>query len=326
MQELILPDYLDGTRIARDNIHLYNLYLCSHLIKYMNLISDTTIEVKFNEPKIPQVDGINLPDLLPILNHDESLKVFLRAYKGYKENINSKNYIFTKDLSDSLVKTRLDVKSKFLPKKFSGFILMRGLKDNDGEDIKGFFVDIKSEPNHFLYLGYVGYSEEYRGYTISHLNIPLENPEKPLKDIISQHDHIYRGVPKNIISKLDSNFESFDNIFEKTVKQGRYYDHFHAILNAIIYISSEQESLEENSNIFSNKKSKKVTQQKIYTPKKFYILGKNFSFPKEYTCGEVHVSGFWRWQPHGPQRSLLKRIFIAPHKRNYNKKEIDLEV
>jgi hypothetical protein len=328
MQELILPDYLDGTRIVRDNIHLYNLYLCCHLIKYMHPVNDSLLEIKFDNNIIPQVDGIALPDLVPLLSHDESMKIFLRSYKGYKENINSKNYIFTKDLTHSLIKTKLDIKSKFLPKKFSGFILMRGLKDNDDEEIKGFFVDIKDEPTHFLYLGYIGYSEKYKGYTVSHLNIPLEDPEKPIKDLIQKHDHIYRGVNSDTLSKIKTevNLENFNNFFEKTIKQGEYYDHFHALLNAIIYINSEQENLVEDKNVFSTKKSKKQTQQKIYTSKSFYIFGKNFNLPKEYTCGEIQVTGFWRWQPHGPQRSLLKRIFIAPHTRNYNKKDTILEV
>lgn len=327
MQELILPDYLDGTRVARDNIHLYNLYLCCNLINYMNIVSDSAIEIKFPDHEIPKIDGLDISNLVPLLNHDESMKVFLRAYKGYRENTNSKNFIFTKDLTQSLLKTKLDIKSKYLPKNFSGFILMRGLLDNDGEEIKGFFIDIKNDPSHFLYLGFVGFSKEYQGYTVSHLNIPLDDSEKPIKDMISQHDHIYRGIDRETINKINSgsSLKNLDNIFNKTVKQGEYYDHFHAILNAVIYINSEQENSIEEKNIFSNKKSKKETQQKIYTPKSYIYFGKNFNFPKEYNCGEIQVSGFWRWQPHGPQRSLLKRIFIAPHTRNYNQKEINLE-
>jgi hypothetical protein len=326
MQNFILPDYLDGTKIDSKNINLFNLYLVSQLTPYMRIMSDLQVEIRFEKGEHPEIEGIPLDSLVPIIRHDESMKVFLRALKGYRENP-SKNYIFTKDLTTSLKNTKLDVRSKYLPKKFSAFIEMKGLFDHEGEEIKGFFVDIKSDPNHFIYLGFVNFNHNLNSYTISHLNIPLEDSERPLSELIKDYQYVCRGVDKEMLKKWKTGENICGNpIIEEYVQQGEYYDHFHAVFNAIIYITNPQEDMIEESNIFSDKKSKRDTQKKIYTPKNFIILGKNFKNPKEYTCGEIGVSGHWRWQPYGPARSLLKRIFIKPHTRNYNNKLSDTEV
>lgn len=320
MQHFILPDYLDGTKINKENIHLFNLYLCSQLTDYMKCLSEVQVEIVFDKDENPIVEGFPIANLLPLIRHDESMKVFLRALKGYKENP-SKNYIFTKELTNSLKETKLDIKTKYLPDNFSGFIEMKGLLDHEGEEIKGFFIDIQNNDKKFIYMGFISYNRDNRNYNISHLNIPLENNDKSIRELIGEYQYVCRGINKKAVDKvLGGDTLNQDLIFDEKKQRGEYYDHFHAIFNALVYIANPQENMDEDINIFRGKAKKIATQKKIYTPKKFILLGKNFKMPKEYRCGEVGVTGHWRWQPYGPQNSLLKRIFIKPYIRNYTNK------
>ena len=318
MQTHLLPDYLDGSKKVKDG-YLKALQTFCKITPYLKLKKATQMVVEFPVDKEPLTEeGFNLKDLMPLLNQDESMKVFLRTYKGYAEKPN-KNIIIHKNLAEALSKTKLDIKTKYLPKNFTAFLDIKGLEDNDGDTILGTFVDINQDDGWCLNMGILCKARDGVNYPISHINLPLDDSDTSLAEIVQRYKHVYNRLPKEIVEEYKNegrivDFESFD----KVVFQGGYYSHIHTILNCILYITNSPELCVEQENNFSKKKSKRETQLKIYTSKKYIILGKEFTFPKEYTCGEVSVSGHFRWQPYGPSRAYVKHIYIKPHLRNYN--------
>jgi len=317
MQSFLLPDYLDRSKKSK-NGNMEALAMCCALSDYVRIKGNTEMVIEFPINKEPLVDGFNLKSLMPLISQDESMKVFLRTYKGYKEKPH-KNYIIHKNLVKALSETKLDIKSKYLPKEFTAFIDLQGLVDNDGDEIKGVFVDITQEHGGMLYLGIVNYTEAINNFPISHLNIPLDDEKRSIAEVIKDYDQVYSTIRPELLASLntkDGKIENFDG-FYKLIFQAGYHNYIHAILNAILYIHNSPKLCIEQENNFSEKKSKMVAQKNIYTSKKFVVLGKDFSFPKEYSCGEVGVVGHFRWQPYGPNRELVKHIYINPHVRNY---------
>jgi hypothetical protein len=321
MQNFILPDFLDGTKIPK-NQNLEAISKICSITSYMKIINDTLIKIDFGD-HIPFIDGIPASDFVEIINKDESLLVFLRAYKEYLEK-DSKNFIFEKNLVKALVGTNLDVKVKYLPKNFTAFIDLKNLRDQDGDIIQGVFVDIRNKPTSYLCLGFLALKEELKAYTISHLNIPLGDDEDSIEKIIKNHKEIIHSFSEEDFEKLKSG-EKVSNLnsIKKVLDEATYHDHIKAIFNALIYVNNTEFKIERNN--FSSKKSKKEAQEKIYTKKDFIIFGRDYSLPKEFTCGVVGVSGHFRWQPYGPNRSLLKHIFIKPHTRNYGNNHAGIE-
>lgn len=317
MQPFIIPDYLDLIKQPK-NVHLHTIALACALTPYMNVVNDTTVNINF-KGKLPCVNGFFLHELVPLISKDESLKVFLRTYKAYKEK-NSKNYLINKNLSQALFDTKLDLKVKLLPKNFTAFLDIKNLTDHDGDLIEGIFVDIYDKPEPTLFMGALCYKKELDLYCVSHLHISLSDSESLLVDVIKKYKEINSYITPEACEKIKQG-ESFDipkSLYTET-RSAKYHKHLHAIFNTILYIHHHPETMVEESNTFSNKKSKRLGQEKVYTQRRFIEVGKGFTLPKEYTCGEIGVIGHWRWQPYGALRAFIKHIFIAPHVRNYSK-------
>lgn len=51
------------------------------------------------------------------------------------------------------------------------------------------------------------------------------------------------------------------------------------------------------------------------------LVGYDFKKPREYQVGETLVTGHFRWQPYGENRSKVKLIWIEPFTRQYGKAE-----
>lgn len=325
MQNFILPDYLDGSKNSK-NFNLNTISQLCQITNYMRIINETTVKIEFGDT-IPTIEGVPMSEFVSLINKDESLLVFLRSYKGYLES-DSKNYLVEKNLTKALLDTKLDLKVKYLPKKFSAFIDFKNLIDQDGDEIQGVFVDIREIPKPNFYMGYLALNKDLNSYTIGHLNIPLYDLEENIETIIKRHKEVHQVLSEEDYLKIKKGqeVEGLKSI-KKVYNEANYYNHIKAIFNTILYINNTPELCQEEENIFSDKKSKRETQEKIYTHKKFIKLGKGFELPREYTCGTVGVRGHFRWQPHGPERSLIKHIYIKPHTRNYslNKNEINDE-
>lgn len=316
MREFILPDYLDRTKISKNESIDAISRICG-ITKYMRIINETLVKIEFGD-KIPEIDGVPLTSFVELISRDESLSIFLRSYKGYLEN-KGKNYIIEKNLTEALIDTKLDLKVKYLPKNFTAFFDFKNLEDHDGDIIKGVFVDIIETSTHNLCMGFLALNKELNTYTISHLNIPLEDGEESIEKVIKKHKEIVQTISDEDMEKI-KNGEFVSNLksVKKVIEEANYHKHIKAVFNAILYIINSSELLIEEENIFSNKRNKSDGQKKIFTQKKFIVLGKNFSLPREYTCGQVGVKGHFRWQPYGPERSFIKHIYIMPHTRNYS--------
>ena len=306
MQKIILPDILDKS-VTTKNASLEALVYISSFARYLKIIGNTEILVN-----ISQDTGISNERFLDELQRDESMKVYLRAYHDYITYPN-KNYIISRNLAKALSETKVDVKGKYLPKKFNGFIEIEGLLDRDGDEIKGIFVSIQ---NDFLAMGYLTYNFANKTYGIGHANYDLPKEEELIEEKIKQFRHVDRGSNfrdksrEEIMSLLDK------GVTPDTVYTPSEYDPFlSTIINSLLYINSCQD-LNESLNVFSKKKSKLEGEIKNFTRKPFVLLGKDFVYPKVYSDSEVVVRGHWRWQPYGPQWSLIKHIYIQPHFRN----------
>jgi len=308
MQQILIPDYLDGS--AKTNrVDIQGLSVIASLYEAITEVSDTQLNI--NNLKLKEISekiGIDLFPYINILEKDSSVKTFLRAYKGYREN-NGGNYIFSKDLTKALKYTKLDIKLKLLPKKFNGFLHLPNIKDYDGDTVKGVFVHISDRFTPSIFLGVLVENKYTRKLSVSHLNIPLNEKDNTIENIIKKYKHV---------SLIPSEGMSPDNpIFIKVEEQGKYTSHFKTIFNAIIYIHNS-EKLVERLNEFSPKKSKRLTQKKIYTEKPFYLIGEDFNLPKVYTTSEIKVRGHFRWQPYGANRLKRKLIYIEPYKKELN--------
>jgi hypothetical protein len=315
MQTFILPDYLDGSKVSKnENLNLLSKFCM--ITDYMELVDDVLIKINY-EPT-DYLNGIPVSSLVEFINSDESLKVFLRAYKGYLESPN--NYIVGKNLIEAMFHTSLDIKVKYLPKDFKAFLDLKGLKDQDGELIQGVFVDIRTIQEKYCFtMGMLAFNTELNSYTISHLNIPLEDTESTIEDIILKQKEIYRILADEDYQKIKNGEEVPNLKAVEKVTEASFHKHIQVIFNIILFIHNSVESCVKTTNVFADKKSKREGQEKVYTKKEFSLVGQNFVFPKEFSCGVVGVTGHFRWQPHGPARSLVKHIYIKPHVRNYDK-------
>lgn len=308
MQEIILPDMLDGSVPIKNETLLMIKYICDYA-KYITPHSVNSIHIQQPSEK----EEIQFDDLLSILNRDESLKIFLRSYYEYKTH-SHKNYVVAKTLTHAFSQTKIDIKGKYLPKDFTAYFEIRGLKDNDGEEIKGVFTRIA---NNSLVVGILTYNPISTGYSVSHFNSDLPKDEESIADKIKSFPYIEIGA--NLKNKTKS--EVIDLIREGSTPEIKefvpeYHNYIHVIFNCILYVTHCSE-LKDEINTFSTKRSKREWELKQYTKKSYTFVGRNFQVPKSYSAEDILVRGHWRWQPHGPERSLLKHIFIDPYLKNY---------
>lgn len=309
MQENILPDYLDGSATTKNEYLKVFKSICRY-IQYIKPISPTQMSFDFkncfNEEIAPE-------EMLSILDYDASLKVFLRSYYEYRTRPHH-NYVFSKEIVNAFADTKLDIKGNYLPKDFTAFMDVRGLKDQDGDDIKGVFVRIDKE---VITLGMLTLSScNKKSYSVSHFHILVPTGDQTVEDIICQLNYTEVGtnLKNKSVSEITSILDSGASL-EISKEKAKYHNHIHVILNCILYVT-HSEGLKEELNSFSTKKSKREGEIKNHTQKPYIFVGRDFKVPRVYSDEEINVRGHWRWQPHGPGWSLLKHIYIDPYLKN----------
>lgn len=292
MQTMILPDYLDGTKKSKKEVlqrlkEVCNVHDCIELvgIEQIGLTKDVPYNIQF------------------LLRHDNALLTFLRAYSGYMKS-DQKNYIVSKNLSAAFKKTKLDVDPKYLPETFQGYIEIPDLVDVDGCDIKGFFIDMNHEfGKHVFSCGYLVYDHSIHDYAPAHINIEIK-PNRPVSESLLSYPYTVQNYDEDSGSLITKEFES------------EYLPYMGVLFNTLVYIHNS-EDVTYRLNQFSKKKSKANGQKNRYTSKHWHEVGANLVLPREFTVDSTIVSGHFRWQPYGPQRSLIKHIYIQPHTRTY---------
>ena len=310
MQEILLPDYLDGSVIPKhETLKMFKL-VCAYA-KYMQPTSATEMAIDLNSATREEIP----PDVfLEIIKKDESMKVFLRSYHGYISHPH-KNYVVARTLTEAFAETKLDIKGKYLPKDFTGYFEIRGLKDNDGDEIKGVFVRIDHRA---LTLGFIMYNSN-KNYTVGHFNSEMPEDEESIADKIRSLPYTITGY--NFKNKRSDEIKAIlqgGGNPDIVLKESEYYKHLHIILNAVLYVT-HNENLKEEINNFSHKKSKREGEMRVYTQRPYIFVGRNFQVPRKYMSGDFEVRGHWRWQPYGLGRSLIKHIFIDPYVKSYDK-------
>lgn len=313
-QPFLIPDYFDGTRPYKDikPINICKLLpLCKHMEEQNSSFS--------YELKKPSLDVVmNNPELVDlwktfqaIAKVDEGFRQLVFSYYLYLKK--PKNYVVSKPLSEALARTKQDIKVKHLPDTFSAYVEIPNIYDEDGDKIIGSFVNIvvNTEGYRFLQIAYVSDIEKMiSGF----LMIPLKKLEEndSLADVIngcSRKVTKPSADGKSIVIEEDS-FSTLDSGAK-------------IIINAVLYITCSNADLVNEINTFDSKPSKYNIQKKIYTPKPYTVVGRNFQMPRissGFKCGEFAVTGHWRWCPCGPGRLQHKWVFIEEYTKNKEKK------
>jgi hypothetical protein len=305
MQRMILPDYLDGTRVPK-NKKLDTLISLAGMWKYIEPIDHKGWKLDFqrmDDDNFSIFNGIPNEETFDLLKHDQSLNNLLRAYSDYMKS-DKRNYLISKNLTEAFKNTSSKISTKYLPKNFQAYIEIPGLLDQDGWRIEGFFVSICEYKDCWkFYAGYLSENPEEKNLDASFINIELSDSDT-VEECVKKMPYVRQWIDKETRQ------------YKTETSPSQYNPYLHALFNSIIYIC-HAEDIKENKNTFATKRSKRVAQQKIYTPKTFELVGYNMKLPRTYTVDSTIVSGHFRWQPHGPGRSLLKHIYIEPHPRNY---------
>ena len=305
MQKIIFPDYMDGSAVP-NNLGIEAFRQLTNICKYVTDIPPGDDNAKPGMFALTR-DAWKVYEnkFLQDLSEDDAMITFLRTYKDYIAN--KKNYIVSKNLCKALKATSSVVKTSYFPDNFQAYIEIPNLLDKVGDQIIGFFVSIVNKyGERRMYTSYITYNSDTKEYAPGYLNFELDLYEN-MKDLVESYSYIERHVNKTDMSSA-----------KEIVMKSEYSEYIHVLMNAILYINNSKD-LSLNVNQFAKKRSKFETQKKIYTSKPFCVVGSNIFLPRVYQVDSTMVSGHFRWQPHGPGRSLLKHIYIDPHPRHYNK-------
>lgn len=306
LRPFMLPDYFDGTAtLASLQFKIFH-----KLLRVAPYGYEEGDKIYYPKDKIIKFCGQELHSLfLELIRVDKSFGSLLTVYKDYL--LNGKcNYIFSKGLVQALAATKTEITSKHLPQKFQGYFEMPGLKDSDGENIAGIFVSIEKhyESGLGLFISYV--TDLHRGFH-GHVSLPL-GEDLPLAKLIKRYQYK--------IVEFDKNADRFVTTSDIT----EWDSYINAIVNGILYITSVEADIIQKINNFSTKQSKLKVQQKIYTPKQFFMVGEQFENAFRKGLKEnINVSAHWRFQACGPGYSQHKWTYIRPHVRNKRETEID---
>ena len=231
---------------------------------------------------------------------DSGMFNYMMSVALYQQK-NGKNYVFTKELANILAKTKADIPLKYFPDQFSGYFEIPNLKDLDGCPFLGLFVNI--------YQGCIQFTGVIRDdgcFPLVYLQLKIDKT-KTFKEIIEKS--------KGFVHKVDRTRE------EKNLGP-QYYSFYHVIGNALAFVCNSEYTLEEERNTFATKIGKLTAQKKIFTSLPYVVVGKGYH-GRTYHVDEAVVSGHYRWQPCGPERSKIKLIYINPHVRTFNKENHD---
>jgi hypothetical protein len=163
-----------------------------------------------------------------------------------------------------------------------------------------YVTSIKIEEEHIGYTFYVpqkvgeGYDGTYRFFSVNTLKSSCADIDGLIRDVKNA-----KGVPAS------DSLKSF----------ARY------IFNIILYIYSGEPDLRLLKGKVSKKKPKDLKKwhrkHRDMSQVDVTLVGFNFKKPKQYTVDGTIVTGHWRWQPYGPERQLVKLIWIDSHERSF---------
>lgn len=295
MQQLLLPDYLDGSVEIDENKNIFMVALKQVTACYPYIIESSNLSVGIEFPEdVYHENRENCINIKKILNTEPALLTMVRIYRNYVNE--KKNYIFSSGLVEALKNTSTDIKVSHLPRYFCGYIVMPNLRDNDGEKIEGVFILIK---NNVVYCS--GLVNRANGTMINFIF------ELDRADTVSDVAKLYNYSVRH----KDGVYLDIDNT------PGFLIDYQRTVLNGIMYICSTDADLKYRVNNFSTKKKKLNVQKKIYTSSPFTVVGEDFSiYVNKEMKNNVYVRPHWRWQACGPRYSMHKLVYVKEYTKN----------
>jgi hypothetical protein len=226
------------------------------------------------------------------------IKVFSQYQKG-----GSKNYVATEGLTEVLKRTIGDLKMDYLPENFSAFLYAPGLNYGIAA-VLGAFVSIFN--NKITIVGFNEKKEKVKREN-SHFawDIVIKKERgKTLKDAFGDFENIVEDNARILIDECDDK----DPNARLTI----------FFLQIVAFISNQGFELQEELNEFSTKRSKRDAEKKLFTSLPYVVVGKDYH-GRKFSVDGTAVSGHFRWQPCGTQRSQVKLVFVKPHERVYKK-------
>lgn len=305
-QRIMVPDYIDGVKKLNWGIGANFLEWVGLFHKAIDIVGPRTIRI------LPPKESFytQYPELIQewdtfqyLVKKDEGFKKLVVGYKYYLED--PKNYVISKSLKEALRKTKQNIKIKHMPDYFNGYLEIPNLLDEDNSLVAGIFASIRPLENEERILN-ISTVTNIKSPQVGYLTLDLSDcpPDTSMEDLVKNHTRLVTKANKE------------KTIIIKTEEETVFHECTKVILNTIMYITSSNAELVNEINQFSSKPSKYTAQKKIYTPKPYIFVGKNFQMPRRgggIKCGEFPVSGHWRWQPHGPGMSLHKWIYIEEY-------------
>jgi len=330
MQKKLFLEKIDGTdNIEHEQIGTSKDNAAMYIMRHYAAIFNETLDVLAQDPidcrkmmfQFDNLRGVeylkknNVPfilwnQILGVMLRDEFLRTFGIAFNSYKKG-EGKNYVMSKNLTKYLEKISLDVPVTALPEKYTAYFEPQGLKDElDGSDVIccfasiGDFMGIDSVVLGIVTKGKAEGDYQFRSFNIGDLKKDRER-NRTLDEVCNDYIDL---------NKVTNERQTKDNTPASKSSCIR------TLINAILYVSNPNESFNVKTNTFDKKRSKRRVQQKIYTKKEFIEIGyENAEHLKLQLEKETEVRWHFRDQPHGPGRTLRKKILIAPHVRKYKK-------
>ena len=313
-KEVIHPEIVHDKRGTERTRRLYREMLDIFIIKDGQPYYQPTTEYQSKHLDFFKDDHV-------FMEHLELCKIFKKE--------NGKVYRIGKEIGIAFSKINKDIPLDILPKKFIGFLSFHPetIYDEDGWCTGA-----------YVFLGYHGdcgamsnsLTDEQKKTQL--LWITYMSTNTTTHDEIGQITKLMVPMSSDIMNLVGGHgYSSCDvDIFsgEKTkitdeTRQKRAVV-YSAIINSLIYIFSEEPTLElarpvKQTGLSNNEILRRghvineCTLPVTFVYRDFHGM--------QYTVDKTQVSGHRRWQRCGPQNSKVKLIWIDPHQRVYQKKE-----
>jgi hypothetical protein len=221
------------------------------------------------------------------------------------------NYVISKNLGTALTMTKYDLNLKHVPTDFCGFVVLPDVFKKKYFGSFVFSLVIEGKPS--IGMTSVCYEQGYKKDEINFEGRTLVPG--------------YHVIPLDHIAYSDAVDDlTSDEEVEAQIKKNKYWMemdetdalYYRTLMQAIVYIKNADEKFVSEVNQFSSKKSKREGEKKVYSSLPFIRVGMNFNLPKQYSVDHTIVSGHFRWQPYGSEKTLVKLIYIEPHLRTYD--------
>jgi hypothetical protein len=280
MVRILLPDYIDGTASLPPSYQKLGIFqLFQQVLPDISQIELRQHEMIFKSPQSRE----NVFGLIERLGGEEPGKLirsFIRVWSGYiSDSKEFNNYVFSKNLVKAFGQSLLDVKCGSLPEDFNGYLDLKGANCGEGyynADLVGAFVTI-----HFDKLTVLAFGQ-------------------------------FDGMVSPVYFQYD--LEKGKTLDEVIFDLKEAPDFLKIILTAVLYVTHSPDDLIEQINEFPRSESKASTLKKHYTQRKYVIVGKFFTLPKQYTDKWITNKGYFAFRRVGKGRTELKYTWISPSK------------